>query len=171
MYASIWCIDHVSRRHAPMARSCFGSGVDGPRMLLAGRRIGVQADAEGRRGAVARRTRAGIDQAADKPELPALERAVFNPPEEAVGRKVAIEATAHFGGIAAETGEEIEAFLQLGVGSDRGGKLADFVEVLLVLDDQHSVVSFHSGDCRGGGRARCSRCPLEVSVEPLPGLG
>ena len=87
-------------------------------MLSAGRCIGVQADAEGRRGAVARRTRAGIDQAADKPELPALERAVFNPPEEAVGRKVAIEATAHFGGIAAETGEEIEAFLQLGIGSE-----------------------------------------------------
>jgi hypothetical protein len=87
-------------------------------MLSAGRCIGVQADAEGRRGAVARRTRAGIDQAADKPGFPALERAVFNPPEEVLGCKVAIEATAHFGGIAAETGEEIEAFLQLGIGSE-----------------------------------------------------
>src|ERR1700739_356906 len=141
----VWCIDHVFRRPAPMARSCFGSGVDGPHMLSAGRRIGVQTDAEGRRGAVARRTMAGIDQAADKPGFPAFERAVFNPPEEAVGCKVAIEATAHFGGIAAETGEEIEAFLQLGVGSDRAGKFAHFVEGLLVLEDQHSVLSFHSG--------------------------
>jgi hypothetical protein len=89
-------------------------------MLSAGRRIGVQADAEGPRGAVARRTRAGIDQAADKPGFPAFKRAVFHSPEEAVRGEVAIEAAAHFGGIAPETGQEIEVFLQLGVGSDRG---------------------------------------------------
>ena len=93
-----------------LSPSCFGSGVDGPHMLPASRRIGVQADTEGWRGAVARRTRAGVDQAAHKPGFPALGRAVFHPPEEAVGCEVAIEAAAHFGGIAAETGEEIEAF-------------------------------------------------------------
>jgi len=93
-------------------------------MLPAGRCIGVQADAEGWRGAIARRTRAGIDQAADEPGFPAFARAVFHSPEEAVRGEVAIEAAAHVGGIAAETGQKIKVFLQLGVGSDRAGKLA-----------------------------------------------
>jgi hypothetical protein len=82
-----------------------------------------------------------------------------------------IEAAAHFGGIAAETGEEIEVLLQLGVGSDRAGKLALFVEVLLVLDDQHLVVSFQGGIAA----TAAARCAADVcaksSVEPLPGLG
>jgi hypothetical protein len=141
-------------------------------MLSAGRRIGVQADAEGRRGAVARRT------GADKPGFPALGRAVFHPPEEAVGCKVAIEAAADFGGIAAETGKEIEAFLQLGVGSDRAGKLAHFVEVLLVLDDQHLVVSFQGGIaaaeaargaadvCAKSSAESLSRLRCELLVDP-----
>src|SRR5260370_31706998 len=139
-------IAYPSKRVGGSGASIMFSGVsrawrgaalaDGAHMLSAGRRIGVEADAERRRGAVARRTRGGIDQAADKPGFPAFERAVFNPPEEAVGCKVAIEATAYFGGIAAETGEEIEAFLQLGVGPDRAGRLAQFGEVLLGLDDQ-----------------------------------
>jgi len=122
-------------------------------MLPAGRCIGVQADAEGWRGAIARRTKAGIDQAADKPGFPAFVRALFHSPEEAVRGEVAIEAASHFGGIAAETGQEIEVFLQLGVGSDRAGKLAYFVEVLLVLDDQHLVVSFQVGLPRRKPRA------------------
>jgi hypothetical protein len=84
---------------------------------------------------MARRTRAGIDQAADKPGFPAFARAVFHSLEEAVGCEVAKEAAARFGGITAETSDEIEVFLQLGVGSDRAGKLAHFVEVLLVLDE------------------------------------
>jgi hypothetical protein len=113
----------------------------------------------------ARRTRAGIDQAADKPGFPALARAVFHPPEEPVGCKVAIEAAAHFGGIAAETGEEIETFLQLGVGSDREGKLAHFVEVFLVLDDQHLVVSFQDGIAAATAGHRQSRNqPMDVST-------
>jgi hypothetical protein len=86
-------------------------------MLPAGRCIAVQADAEGWCGAIARRTRAGIEQVADEPGFPAFARAVFHSPEEAVRGEVAIEAAAHFGGIAAETGQEIEVFLQLGVGS------------------------------------------------------
>ena len=101
-------------------------------MLSAGRRIGVQADAEGRGGAVTRRTRAGIDQPTDKPGFPAVRRALFDPPEEAVRCKVAIEPAAHFGGIATEAGEEVEVPLQLGAGSDRAGKIAHTIEVLLV---------------------------------------
>ena len=84
----VWCIDVVFGRHALIARSCCGSGVDGPRMLPAGRCIGVQADAEGWRGAIARRTRAGIDQAADERGFPAFARAVFHSPEEAVRGEV-----------------------------------------------------------------------------------
>jgi hypothetical protein len=61
-----------------------------------------------------------------------------------VRRKVAIEPAAHFGGIATEAGEKVEVPLQLGAGSDRVGKIPHTIEVLLVLDEQHPVVSFHS---------------------------
>ena len=60
------------RCHARSAARLFGSGVDGPHVLAASGRIGVQADAERGRGAVARRARAGIDQAADKAGFPAF---------------------------------------------------------------------------------------------------
>src|SRR6516165_7071713 len=139
-----WWINIVFRRHALGPRACFGSGVDGPHMFAAGRRIGVQADAEGRGGAVAWRARTGIDQPADKPGFPAGRRAVFHPPEEAERCTVGIEPAAYFGGIAAEAGEKVEVPLQLGAGFDRAGKISHAIEVLLVLDDQHSVVSFDS---------------------------
>ena len=87
-----------------------------------------------------------------------------------MGCKVAIEAAAHFGGIA-ETGEKIETFLQLGVGSDRAGKLAHFVEVLLVLDDQHLVVSFQGGIAATAAACCAADVCAKSSVEPLPGLG
>src|ERR1700730_4888896 len=100
--------------HACGAARLFGSGVDGPHMLAAAGCIGVHADAERGGGAVTRNTGAGIDQAADKPGFPTVERAVFHPPEKAVRCEVAVEATAHLGGIAAEAGEAIELLLQLG---------------------------------------------------------
>jgi hypothetical protein len=60
------------RCHARSAARLFGSGVDGPNVLAACGRIGVQADAERGRGAVARRAGTGIDQAADKSGFPAV---------------------------------------------------------------------------------------------------
>jgi hypothetical protein len=64
---------------------------------------------------------------------------VFHPPEKAVRCEVAVEVTAHLGGIAAEAGEKVELFLELGLGADGAGKLAHFVKVLLILDDHHWV--------------------------------
>jgi hypothetical protein len=55
--------------------------------------------------------------------------------------EVAVEVTTHLRGIAAKAGEEIELFLQLGLGADSAGKLAHFVKVLLILDD-HRWVGF-----------------------------
>src|SRR6516165_11628222 len=165
-----WWINIAFRRHALGAQACYRSGVDGPHMIAADRRIGVQANAEGRGGAVTRRARAGIDQPTDKPGFPAVWRAVFHPPEEAVGCKVAIEPAAHFGGIAAEVGEEIEAFLQFAVGSDGAGKFPHLIEVLVVLDDQHSIAPLAVGKARRS-RAWCSGCRAKELWRASSGLG
>src|SRR6516162_8238744 len=138
-------------------------------MLPTGRRIGVQADAEGRGGAIARCAGAGVDQSADKPGFPAVQRAVFHPPEEAVRCKVAVEPTAHFGGIAAEGGEEVEAVLQLAVGSDGAGKFPHLIEVLLVLDDQHSIAPLAVEERRGGAALGVSGVERKNSGEPRQG--
>jgi hypothetical protein len=62
-------------------------------------------------------------------------------------------------------------FLQLGIGSDRAGKLAHFVEVLLVLDDQHLVVSFQGGIAAAEAAPDAADVYAKGSAEPLPGLG